>query len=303
MKKWTCFVILALAASAEAHSGDRVYPIYELTDEMLAKIDLRDGSVQEWADLLGEPSMTLLDFAYVYINRSLDPSDLDFRIWLAWHDDPDRLYLAYVCSDDVYKNTHDYSADGSIQWIDQHDSIVLVVDADHSGGKGIFNNTILEEGERIAGQTQVYEAIARTASGPILNDSALQYQTGDFGWSVFPPYGDAGGGVFGENPTISVIELFISPYDDWDGFHGSPDEGVVFSDLSAGRTIGFGIVVYDIDDHPRYLTPEAVQTEDPLIDLERWRADFYLDGLLLPADPSEAAVESDTWGRIKASFE
>ena len=113
MKKQVCFLFLALATSTGAHSGDRVYPIYELTDEMLAKIDLRDGSVQEWADLLGEPSMTLLDFAYVYINRSQDPSDLDFRIWLAWHDDPDRLYLAYVCSDEVYKNTHDYSAVGS----------------------------------------------------------------------------------------------------------------------------------------------------------------------------------------------
>ena len=70
-EKTVCFLILTLTASAEAHSGDRVYPIYELTDEMLAKIDLRDGSVQEWADRLGEPSMTSLDFAYVYINRSL----------------------------------------------------------------------------------------------------------------------------------------------------------------------------------------------------------------------------------------
>ena len=92
MKKRACFLLFVLAASAGAHSGDRVYPIYELTDEMLAKIDLRDGSVQEWADLLGEPSMTLLDFAYVYIDRSLDPSDLDFRIWLAWHDDTDRIF-------------------------------------------------------------------------------------------------------------------------------------------------------------------------------------------------------------------
>ena len=62
MKKWTCFLILALAASAETHSGDRVYPIYELTDEMLAKIDLRDGSVEEWADLLGELDFCKLCF-------------------------------------------------------------------------------------------------------------------------------------------------------------------------------------------------------------------------------------------------
>ena len=138
-----------------------------------------------------------------------------------------------------------------------------------------------------------------------MNDSGLLYQTGDFGWSIFPPYGDGGGDVFGENPTISVIELYVSPYDDWQGYHGGPEE-VVFSELSAGRTIGFGIVVYDIDDFPRYLTPEAVQKDNPEMDsleLRRGWADYFLDGLLLPADPSQAAaVESDTWGRIKASL-
>ena len=37
-------LLLALAVSAGAHSGDRVFPIPELTDEMLAQIYLDDGS-------------------------------------------------------------------------------------------------------------------------------------------------------------------------------------------------------------------------------------------------------------------
>ena len=56
-----CLIVLCMVIVAEAHSGDRVYPFYELTDEMLEKIDIHDGLIDEWYEI-GEPSMTLLDF-------------------------------------------------------------------------------------------------------------------------------------------------------------------------------------------------------------------------------------------------
>ncbi len=111
IKKQCCAalgLVLLLAVSAGAHTGDRVYPISYLSNEMLEKIDLKDGSVEEWQELIGEPSMTLLDFREVD-DRALDPSDLDFRIWLAWHDDPARFFVAFIASDDLYKNNHDNS--------------------------------------------------------------------------------------------------------------------------------------------------------------------------------------------------
>ena len=74
--------LLLLAGSALAHAGGRVYPIPCLTDGMLADIQLDDGSVDEWYDLVGEPTMTLIDFADETWGSELDPSDLDFRIWL-----------------------------------------------------------------------------------------------------------------------------------------------------------------------------------------------------------------------------
>ena len=55
---WAC-----LSAQAEAHAGSRVFPVPELTDEMLEQIQLHDGSVEEWFDRIGEPTMTLQDFA------------------------------------------------------------------------------------------------------------------------------------------------------------------------------------------------------------------------------------------------
>ena len=68
------FVLCIWASVASAHIGTRVFPFYELTDEMLERIDIHDGSVEEWYQV-GEPSMTLLDFK---TGRSLDPSGSGF---------------------------------------------------------------------------------------------------------------------------------------------------------------------------------------------------------------------------------
>ena len=303
-------LLLSLAMSAGAHVGDRVYPIAYLSDEMLERIDLEDGSVEEWFELIGEPAMTLLDFADIWGQREPDPSDLDFRIWLAWHDDPARFYIAFVGSDDVYKNTLDYnSSQDGIQW---NDGILLAIDGDHSGGAGCSLSCSEEDLLEIRGQTQYYEGIARTVSGPTLDDNVIRYKTGTFPWTVFPPYGDGGGGVAGEAPVFSAIELYITPFDFWGGTWDSPEDKVV-SDLTAGQVIGLAMMVYDNDEPVEsseegvFWVSEATQAgERPaLFDIMDHRGDRFIDGLLLPADPGseDSAVESVSWGRIKAALE
>ena len=311
------FLLLLLAVSAGlspqavAHSGGRVYPIVELTDEMLEQIQLDDGTVDEWFELIGEPAMTLLDFQTNSNFLPPDPSNLDFRIWLAWHDDPDRLYLAFVASDDLYQNEHDYDAPyGGRRFIFVHDHITLAIDGDHSGGEGFTSTSTEEELVEAYGQTQRYQAIARTVSGPLISNQIHEW-TGVFSWKLFPPYGDAGGGVFGEAPTISVIELYVTPYDRWGAW--DEIEETEFSDLAAGQVIGFAIMVTDRDDEEIDMgwpwIPEAMKPSDPVygteVDIGKVRADFFLDGILLPADtgPEGTAVESVSWGRIKASLE
>ena len=39
---------LLVAICLEAQFQDRLYPFRELTDEMRARIDLKDGSVEDW---------------------------------------------------------------------------------------------------------------------------------------------------------------------------------------------------------------------------------------------------------------
>ena len=303
------FAQAGLCARADAHSGGRVYPVAELTDEMLEQIQLHDGRIDEWIELIGEPAMTLLDFQTHSNYLPPDPSDLDFRIWLAWHDDPDRFYVAFVASDDVYRNDHDHDGYGIRTNIPNYDSITLTIDGDHGGGAGTTSTSTEEELMEASGQAQLYDAIARTASGPTM-DNYVGRRTGAFSWKLFPPYGDAGGGVFGEAPVISVIELYVTPYDRWGTFDGI--EETEFTDLVAGQVIGFAILVEDWDKEDEGgwpWTPEAMQPSDPRrgteVDIRNVRADFFLDGILLPAGagPEGTAVESVSWGRIKASLE
>ena len=313
-KAKACLTILAAALvflsgmSVRAHVGDRVYPVAYLSDEMLEEIRLDDGSVDEWYELVGDPAMTLLDFRETLEGSIPDPSNLDFRIWLAWHDDPPRFYVAFVASDDVYKNNHDYNVTdySGRALIQRSDSIILGIDGDHSGGNDA-SGMKLEGWEELSGQTQYYEAIARTPSGPTLDDPGTRVQTGEFAWTALPPYGEGGGGVAGEAPVISVIELYITPFDRWAGWH-SPGE-VVVSDLTAGQIIGFAIGVHDFDSPGwEILIPEATQAQPDSDGFEIMSlfADRFPDGVLLPGEtggPGDSAVESVSWGRIKAALE
>ena len=311
-----------LPAPAEAHSDDgRVFPIAYLTDEMLERIQLDDGTVDEWYGLVGEPTLTLLDFIDFWGREPPDPSDFDFRIWLAWHDEPARLYLAFVASDDRYRNTHDYSSDDIISRFmifGDNDALTLGTDGDHSGGAGLPTGVVGIE-ELIAamreqsGETQYYEAISRT-NGPNLAHTGQVIE--DLSWRGLPPYADAGGGVAGEAPVIWVIELYVTPFDHGGEPWDSP-EGSEVSDLAAGQFIGFAIGVQDFDSGSRATAefdrtqwvPEGVEYSDDGVfyDIRDFRADYFLDGVLLPANAVEtgesSAVESASWGRIKASLE
>ena len=298
---WRAGLLLCLSAWADAHVGDRVYPISYLSDKMLEEIRLDDGLVDEWIELIGDPSLTLSDFSEKERKAQLDPSDLDFRIWLAWNDNPVRFYLAFVGSDDAYENTHDYNVDSFFQdviWT--HDSILLTIDGDHSGGPDLPSNPTLEEREEHVGYTQSYEAICphRQRSDSGCPDHTEEYED----VRLDGPASLRGGGRrrFRGGPVISTIELYVTPFDDWEGWD-RPGE-IEVSKLAIGQVIGVGIHVFDYDQSGEWAfwTPERM----PFFP----GPDLLLDGLLLGPDSSappgdDSAVESVSWARIKASLE
>lgn len=95
-------LLLGFNRDTWAHMGDRVFPIFELTEEEFARIDISDGSVEDWLEVVGEPTLTALDFSTDPTRASYDPADLDFRIWLAWHRATNHIYVAMERFDDLY---------------------------------------------------------------------------------------------------------------------------------------------------------------------------------------------------------
>ena len=124
------FLTLLPAIALDAEWSDSLYPFRELTDEMRAQMDLRDGSVGDWLEVLGEPTLTSLDLTPWEEGPGYDPSSFDCRIWLAWHDADNRLYMAAEILDDIYvewpdRPAHSYPLEATVH---------LLVDGDGSGG-------------------------------------------------------------------------------------------------------------------------------------------------------------------------
>ena len=204
LKALAALLCLTSGGRVSAHSGDRVYPIVEISDDQIGLIDLHDGFVDEWLNVNGPPTLTALDFTELH-GSGYQPHDLDFRIWTGWNKSSNRLYVAGQFVDDSYMNSFPE------MWWDRfghHDAMAFMVDGDHSGG-------VLELNSRAA---QRYEAISYVPEGPTVGiygvtlgfaaESASLRR-----WVFLPPYSDGGGGVAGENPTVWVIEFYVTPFD------------------------------------------------------------------------------------------
>lgn len=96
-------VLLAFTASlCSGHEGDRVVPVLEIPDRLLSGIDIHDGDIEDWLDVIGEPSLTGLDLIPdTFFGEDYNPSNFDFRIWLGWNRGLNRVYIAVQGIDDV----------------------------------------------------------------------------------------------------------------------------------------------------------------------------------------------------------
>ena len=153
-----CAVMVLLISGpyiAPAHQGERLILVFEITDDMLELINVKDGSIEEWEELF-EPSLTALDFHASILDSetldwervSYDPSDLDFRMWLGWNATENRLYGSLQAADDYHAVRE--------KILQRQDAMYFGVDGDHSGGTYRFFS-----GERVwdsMGQSQEYAA-------------------------------------------------------------------------------------------------------------------------------------------------
>ena len=291
-----------LAPAVHAHIGDQIYPFFELLDEDLHRIDLTDGSVEDWHEVLGEASLTASDF--VWEDLPYDPSGLDFRIWIAWHQGSSTLWIAMERVDDLYVNLYDGREPWEMQLWDS--SLRFAVDGDHSGGGFSYflgrycEDCTAEQVLEDQRQAQQWMAIAETPDGEHL------FHFGASEWVIREPYSSAGGGVIGESPATTVTEFKVTPFDD---LVYNDENASEVSRLYPGKIIGFEMATYENDD-ARYEDGLDGWAKVSLTGGTRAlvNADFFRDGLLVGAgeDPSRyddvSAVAPSSWGRIKASF-
>ncbi|MCC7262604.1 MAG: hypothetical protein IT369_08805 [Candidatus Latescibacteria bacterium] len=290
-------VAVALSGTANAHIGTKVYPIYELPTSDLP--DIRDNSLADWEDVLPGASLDQNEFAPLNVGdgAGINPADLAYRAFFAWNSASQHLYMAIERVDDKYVNTY---AGGDLINLWQFDSIEFMVDGDHTGGAyNGFDAAVYtaEEIKLLANfQAQQYVGIAEAPDGRLLG-----YQGSGQGWVPLPPWADAGGYAEGESPNTSVIEMYVTPWDEcnWQGPELSKR-----SELSGNKIIGFQLSVPDFDTDPgayhgfHTLSGQA----------NTWRmAENFVDGQLIPCDTGDCgnvptAVETDSWGRIKASL-
>ena len=295
---------LLAATSSEAQFQNRLYPFVELTDEMRAGIDFEDGSVEDWLEILGEPTLTALDFTTPPYWSAYDPSSFDFRVWLAWHDATNHLFVAAELVDDI-------RIVGEFGELDGH--VGFLVDGDKSGGVVIGLGHTRTDLPVDMIQAQMYVGSAETNEN---GRNVSLFKVGTVSewpdWMEQLPYADGGGAVVDSQPILWLVEFFVTPFDRliW-----NDQEQTNISNLFPGKIIGFAFQLTDFDSGAdggrieslhELLGPDATYSQDYSSDYRRQilESDLWASGILLGADNDRdgTAIKSVSWARIKASM-
>ena len=295
--------VVGTVSTASAHivrDGIEFYLLFEVATEDAADLDFDDGGVDDWRDVVGDPSVTASQFfadPTVGAGAQYDPADMDYQIWMGWNSDSSVLYGAMERTDDVFVNEY---AGGNLGDLWRHDgSFEFMLDGDHTGGDytGSADDTWTDEEKTLNNNrtAQQYVGISDAPDG-----RHIGYQGAGVDWVTVLPYADAGGGTVGDGPATSVIEFFVTPFDDliWDSEADSRA-----SDLFSGKVIGFQISIPDFDTAPAdYKAFHTLSGQ-----AATWRfAERFVDGRLVGADggvDTPSAVEENSWGRVKAAFQ
>jgi len=266
-------------------------------------VPVADGDLSDW-DMV--PEFYHIDLGEDFyetvrgIGTDLDFSDINIKNIVGWNEETNRVYSMSSVIDDVLHNKRETPSGHN--W---DDDVNFLIDADHSGGDLNAGHDLEDDHERLQleySTGQLYTALVPPIDGWWL---FMYHHDTEFAWltdgknTPSPEYLEAGWSRTGESggPGTYTYEFKVTPWEflDYQGVGGSTEV-----DLEVGKIIHIGYVFKDYDTDDSY---EGSYDFPPVHDV--WKnASLMGDFELAPvdADMFPTAVETDSWGRIKASF-
>ena len=269
------------------------YRAFQFPDYLVPTID---GDLRDW-EVVGDSYVILTGQFHDLVaeTEASDSDDFAVRLMVGWNKAENRLYIAAQVRDDIHQI--DRPA-GSASVIFRDDAMELFIDADHSGGQ-FANFTELSHEEGL--QRNGAEANHFVLAGPppdeyfFVNFSAAV-------WYALPdgPYTRAAVkfvGVLG-GEGVTNYEVMLVPFD-------RVDINAVFQSeehlLREGEMLGFNVEFNDLDMHSEFF--DAKWSLSGQHNSYRF-SDRFTDLILMPLEGTfqETAMESKSWGWLKASF-
>lgn len=295
-------VVSLLVQAAWAHvPADRTFLAFQWPDGAVPTID---GDLSEWAVVPEVYVVKPEDTHDALYSNVVDKADLDFRGYVGYNDASDKVLMASSVFDDLHER--DNTDPGQCNCAD--DNFEFWIDGDHAGSPyvaeyGRADGATDEERLRATNSTLQWWSIAV----PPVGDRDVQ--SGNTGqWQDDSPHFDFAWSFEGEqfDESTYYYEMSFTVWDDLD--HNGPDTSTP-STLEEGEVIGINLIWSDYD---------GVKGQQPLRDDGSSPYDGYWitggpccdgvnasDFLLAPVEDvfGGTAVETETWGRLKARFQ
>ena len=269
----------------------------------LHAIPVADGDLSDW-DMVPESYQINLGENFYEtvrgIGTDLDLNDINIKCIVGWNEETNRIFSMSDVVDDYLHNKRETPSGHN--W---DDDINFVVDADHSGGDLKAGHDLEDDHERLQleySTGQLYTALVPPIDGWWL---FMYHHDTEFAWltdgknTPSLDHLSVGWSRTGESegPGTYTYEFRVSPWIflDYQGLAGSTEV-----DLETGLIMHIGYLFKDYDTDDSY---EGSYDFPPVHDV--WKnasvaADFELAPVELGLFPT--AVETDSWGRIKASW-
>jgi hypothetical protein len=291
-------VSLFMATGAGAHIGE--LNVVQFPDNALPVID---GNLNEWALVPPPFQTTNEDFPVELIGQfESDPSDLNIKIMWGYNPNNDRIYFAAEIFDDWHERDS--------EMVYQDDVLEIIIDGDHSFGDAFHPSTAAEVAEADQETKDLYANRNNQEfwlAVPEFAGTTIWQQWGQpKKWLAEPPTLDFAYSFDGEEigEATYYYELAFSPYDD----ALIERAGSTQSDLEEGGYVHVVARVPDFDgpvgDFAANGPPNTQYDGYWITSLENFAFGVagLPDGFLAPLDDSITAVESESWGRLKARF-